>query len=668
MQDQDKTKKQLIDELSALRRRITKLETLEPRHKETEKALAESRELFQLITETMSDMISVADLEGKISYYSGSHKTISGYHTGDRIGKSVYDFVHPEDDERSRLSYSQCVNTGAPQKGEFRFKRANGQYAWLETQVDLIRDKEGRAKSVILCARDITRRKQMEEALQKAHAELEQRVVERTSQLSQEIEVRRRAERRLRESERKYRTLVTHSLQGIVIAQGLPPHLVFANPAIDKILGYTPAELTSLSLEETQGLIHTEDRPLFFERFMDRMKGKLVPSHYEVRGIRKDGSICFLEIYASKIKYMGKPSVLATFMDISERKQAEERLRLLSSAVDQSTEGIGIVDLQGKLLFVNNGFAEMHGYRPEEIANQHLSIFHTPEQMAVVEATNRQVRETGKFSGEVWHARKDGSVFPALMQNSLLRNHEGNPIGMIGTLRDFTEQKRIEEKIKASLEEKEILLREIFHRVKNNIQVISSLILLQSKYFKNKKDLKMLEEVQSRISAMALVQEKLYRSKDLAYIDLKEYVRELVEALLLSYGTKRNQIGITIKGQGITLPPESAISCGLIIHELVSNSLKHAFPKGTRPGNKLDITFRRKSEKELELILHDNGVGLPGGLDFRNTKTLGFQLVHTLVRQLQGTIRQQKSKGTTFKLVFQEKGVQHDAKSNDIGS
>ncbi len=137
---------------------------------------------------------------------------------------------------------------------------------------------------------------------------------------------------------------------------------------------------------------------------------------------------------------------------ITERKQTEESLRLLSSAVEQSTEGVAISDLGGNLLFVNNAFATMHGYTPEEIAGKHLSIFHTHEQMPSVDAANRKMQETGKFGGEIWHVRRDGTVFPALMHNSLLRDEAGDPIGMIGTLRDITERKHAEEALRESEE------------------------------------------------------------------------------------------------------------------------------------------------------------------------------------------------------------------------
>jgi len=136
----------------------------------------------------------------------------------------------------------------------------------------------------------------------------------------------------------------------------------------------------------------------------------------------------------------------------AKHKKVEETLRLLSSATEQSTEGMAMTDLEGNLLFVNNAFATMHGYLPEELVGRNLSIFHTPEQIPFVKAANRQIQETGEFIGEIWHIRRDGTVFPTLMHNSLLRDEAGNPIGMIGTMRDITERKKAEKKLKESEE------------------------------------------------------------------------------------------------------------------------------------------------------------------------------------------------------------------------
>jgi len=135
------------------------------------------------------------------------------------------------------------------------------------------------------------------------------------------------------------------------------------------------------------------------------------------------------------------------------------RARLLSSVAEQSTEGMAVVDLEGNLLFVNAAFARMHGYSPDELLGKNLSVFHTPEQLPSVEAASREIRGTGEFSGEIWHVRRDGTVFPTIMHNSLLRDKTGSAIGMIGTVRDITERKEVEQ----ALRRREAVLSAMVH-------------------------------------------------------------------------------------------------------------------------------------------------------------------------------------------------------------
>jgi PAS domain S-box-containing protein len=180
----------------------------------------------------------------------------------------------------------------------------------------------------------------------------------------------------------------------------------------------------------------------------------------EMTAIRKDGSSFDVHLSANVVTdETGQPTyMMASFLDITERKRTEERLRLLSSSVEQSTEGIAVSDLEGNLLFVNNAFATLHGYEPEELFGKHLSIFHTEEQLPSVEAVNRQIKETGAFGGEVWHVRRDGTEFPTLMHNSLLRDEAGEATGMVATLRDITESKLAQERLRESEERLQLAL------------------------------------------------------------------------------------------------------------------------------------------------------------------------------------------------------------------
>jgi len=220
------------------------------------------------------------------------------------------------------------------------------------------------------------------------------------------------------------------------------------------------------------------------------------------------------------------------------------------------------------------------------------------------------------------------------------------------SMRYAIERKRAEEQIKASLREKEVLLREIHHRVKNNLQIISTLLYLQSGYIKDKQAFEMFNESINRIKSMALIHEKLYQFTDLGKIDVAEYIRELAADLFHSYGVKTDGIKLETHVREVLLSINTAIPCGLIINELVSNSLRHALPDAKK--GKIYIDLSLDSDNMFTLIVSDNGVGFPKDLDFRNTETLGLQLVMTLVKQLKGTIELDRSGGTAFKITFAE--------------
>ena len=226
---------------------------------------------------------------------------------------------------------------------------------------------------------------------------------------------------------------------------------------------------------------------------------------------------------------------------------------------------------------------------------------------------------------------------------------------------ELAERERAEEQIKASLREKEILLKEIHHRVKNNLQIISSLLKLQSGYIKDEQALAMFKDSQNRIRSMALIHEKLYQSKDLSRIDFAEYIYDLTNNLLRSYTASSHTIKLTTSADDVWLDIDTAIPCGLIINELVSNSLKHAFPVQNQE-HQVNVHIRPYNNKQFILTVSDNGVGFPENVDFRNTETLGLELVCTLIEQLDGTVELDSSQGTKFVITFSDLGTGGRAK------
>lgn len=219
---------------------------------------------------------------------------------------------------------------------------------------------------------------------------------------------------------------------------------------------------------------------------------------------------------------------------------------------------------------------------------------------------------------------------------------------------EIAERGRAEEQLAASLIEKETLLREVHHRVKNNMQVISSLLKIQSGYVRDEEVRGMFEECQNRIRAMSLVHEKLYKSKGVASVNFKEYIKTLLHDVFWSYGygVGTGRIRLKMNVEDVSFGIDAAMSCGLIINELVSNSLKHAFPAG-RSGE-VKVSLRVTCEDEFELVVSDDGIGMPQHPDFRDVGTLGLHLVVLLAEdQLQGAIELDKTNGTEFRVTFE---------------
>jgi PAS domain S-box-containing protein len=272
----------------------------------------------------------------------------------------------------------------------------------------------------------------------------------------------KKAERKVKDSEEKFRMLSDQSLMGLGIIQ--EDNIKYANETITQITGYSIDEMYSEGTKILAKIILPEDLSFVQEQLQKKLAGdKDVIKSYSIRIITKTGELKWVRVYSKTIKFEGKNADFITFIDITDKKESEEKLNLLSSAVKQSTEGLAVSDMDGILIFVNKAFAAMHGYNSEELIGKHLSIFHSLEQMPSVEIANKMIKEKGSFKGEINHIKRNGKTFPTYMQNSLLRDDDGKPIGMIGTLRDITEIKTSEELLRNS-EEK---LRNIIHHSDN---------------------------------------------------------------------------------------------------------------------------------------------------------------------------------------------------------
>ena len=341
-----------------------------------------------------------------------------------------------------------------------------------------------------------------------------------------------------------------------------------------------------------------------------------------------------------------------------ERKWAEEALRRseqkFKDLTETTTDWMWEVDAQGVYTYASPKIKELLGYEVSEVLGKiPFDLMPNEEAEKIGKFFNEKVINKESFYGlENVNRHKEGHLVVVETSGIPIFDERGQLKGYRGIDRDITERKRAEEQINASLREKEVLLREIHHRVKNNLQIISTLLYLQSGYIKDKEAFEMFNESINRIKSMALIHEKLYQFTDLGKIDVAEYIRELAADLSSSYGVKTDGIKLETHVREVLLTINTAIPCGLITNELVSNSLKHAFPDAKKGKIRIDLFL--DSDYMFTLIVSDNGVGFPKDLDFRNTETLGLQLVMTLVKQLKGTIELDRSGGTEFKITFAE--------------
>jgi PAS domain S-box-containing protein len=360
------------------------------------------------------------------------------------------------------------------------------------------------------------------------------------------------------------------------------------------------------------------------------------------------------QIRDNEDRYFGR---LFICEDISERKKIEnaikDREEHLSLITDNMLDLMFQVNSKGIFEYVSPSIKELLGYEAEDIIGKRdyefISMVH-PDDFEILIDTIQLVTKTLK-PNRAQHRFKhaDGHYIWVETVGNPLSNNESEFSGAVYITRDITDLKQVENQLKSSLEEKEVLLREIHHRVKNNMQIISSLLNLQSRHLNDEKTVNVLKESRNRVISMAMVHEELYQSHDLSKIDFTDYIQRLLSGLFSSYGVDHNFIKSEINVEDVLLNIDIAVPCGLIINELISNSLKHAFLQGQK--GEISLKFHQDGKKYI-LTVADDGIGIPENIDLENTKTLGLQLVNTLVKQLSGNITIYKDTGTLFKIVF----------------
>lgn len=610
--------------------------------KRVEQALAESEKKYRHLVETSQNLIWSLDTQGRFTFVNQAAKHIYGYEPVEIIGRFLTDFIYQEEVEKIKpegINIPEIQIFDRDNCSSFQWetihKRQDGKPVYLNFNAINLQDKLGNFQGVIGTATDITERKKSEEALQKAKDQL-QAVLDAVPW---------------------FISWISSDLRYIGVNKKLAGSF---NLVPETFIGQEIGFLGSSS-EFVKSINE------FFASSEQQMSQEV---ETKVNGT--------VENYLIVVqKYDRGKAVVSVGIDISDRKQAEamniklisslkESERKFRSLYEATSDAVILLDEKG-FIDCNSATLIMLGlsskeelltrkqtdFYPEYQQNKQLSqqLLKTKIAKAICKGNNHfewivKRADKSEFPVEVLlTAMKVGDTFDG--EKKSFKNRVIQAV-----IRDITERKRNEEQIKASLAEKEVLLKEIHHRVKNNLQVISSLLRLQSRYIQDENVMEMLKESQNRVRSMALVHEHLYQSKDLSRIDFSEYIRNLASHVFQAYEVKARGVKLTVKVVPVFLNIDTVVPCGLIINELVSNSLKYAFPEESVGDISIDFNYEENDENKFILEVGDNGIGFPEGLDYKNSGSLGLRLVCSLVRQLKGEIQRVNEVGTVFKITF----------------
>lgn len=540
-----------------------------------------------------------------------------GYSRAELLGMTMVDIRPPEDAEKIRDNVRYLRGHHLYQ-GRWRHIKKDGGVLDVDiTSTDF--PFEGRVARLVVC-QDVTERLRVEEALQ--------------------------------ESEDRFRTAFMTGPDAIAIINAETGVYEDVNDAFLGITGLSRREVVGRTSEEFRIWRDQKER----DRFYDVLRREGRVEHFESDFICRDGKVIKGLLSANIIFLAEKPHLLLAARDITSLKAAQRALaeseEKFRTAFRTSPDSVNLNRLEdGLYVDINEGFSRITGYRWEDVAGQtsadiDIWVDHEDRRRLV-----EGLQKTGEVSNlEARFRMKDGTIVDGLMSARIL-NIDGVP-HILSITRDVTEWSAAKRQIQASLTEKEVLLKEVHHRVKNNLQVISGLLNLQAHHITDEAGREIYRESQNRIITMSLIHEELYQARDLAHVDFASYIEGLTGNLFGSYAARSGHVTLDLATESVDLVVDTAIPCGLIINELVSNALKHAFPDG-REG-RISVRFSRMEDGRYQLVVEDDGVGLPDVSDIRKHRSLGMQLVTVLAEQLGADLVISPGPGATFTLTFSE--------------
>lgn len=585
----------------------------------SEKELKASEEKYRSLFDHSMDAIILSIANNKITDVNKAAEELFGYKKKEFVKLNRKELLDPDETSLDNLIKHRDKKNFF--KGELELRKKNGDKFTAEVLSSLYLDSAGNKMSVIQI-KDITPRKIAEKIIIK--------------------------------SENRYRKvgklISDYAFSSVQNDEGVYK-LDWITESFYNLVGYNREEI--FQHKNWSFMIHPDDREAVMNELYSIKPG--MKRVFNFRIISKDEKLIWLDYYIECVQDEDKLRLYGAAKDITEVRNAVNELKLneekLKAIINNSNDLIRILDKNFNIVFDSPSSTRILGY-PEGsmIGTNPLKLIH-PDDVDQVKSHFKEVFNTENQldPAEFRVLMADGTYLPV---ESTAQNMFDVPSvgGIVVTTHPIKQRKDMENAIKASLNEKEILLKEIHHRVKNNMQIILSLLNLQKGYMKDTEAINVLQESHNRVRTMAIIHEKLYQSKDLMHIDIQDYIEQLAHDILYSYSVTNIKQSLDIKNTKINI--ETALPCGLIVSELISNSIKYAFPN-KNSNNEMKISLNKINEV-FELIVSDNGVGLPLNFDYKNTESLGLQLVNNLVDQLDGEIELDKTHGTEFKIYFKE--------------
>ena len=624
--------------------------------KQTRKALKESEAKYRELVESVSSIILRMDGKGVITFMNPFALRFFGYSEQEILGKKIVGTLMPETQNARQAMRSMLQNIGTDPahyaNAEFETIRKNGEPAWISWSNKALYDDSGTMTEVLCAGNDVTVQKRHEELLEKWSSDLEDRVKLGTVRLSianeelqQEIVERKWMEESLRRSEEKYRLVVEYANEGILITQD--NYFRYVNPKAVKILGHSKEQLTSLPFID---FIHPDDRQMVMERHLKRIKGDSVPHYYSCRVLDGEGSTKWLEINSVLITWMGRPATLAFFNNITERKKAEERLRLIESAIQQAGDSVVITTANpgrssSRVVFVNPAFTKMTGYTAEEVTGK-LSLLQGP----LADSTQWKKLEAGTSQNKAFYletvaTRKDGTQFNMEWQITPLRDEGGKVTHFVSVQRDITERKRTEEQFRAYQEQlrllaSELLLAEERERrriamdLHDNIGQMLALTRIKLGVLRNTLSGNVHADAVGAI--VELIDQSIGYTKSLSFelsppllydIGIEATIEWLAEQM-----QKQHYILFYCENDGSPKPLKRDVSILLFqtVRELFMNIVKHS------QAHQVNIGISRVAD-DIKIVVEDDGIGFDAS-KVDTALTFGFFSIRERLKYLGGSL------------------------------